>query len=95
MGKRNWLFTSTEIGPQRVGIPRACWCACRLHAMDSYIYLVDVLQRISLHPAKQAIELTPRMWQSLFGDAPLGSDLGTNLMRPPSNRPVTERRPKA
>ena len=43
---------------------------CRLHAVDSYTYLVDVLQRISVHPAKQAIELTPRMWKSLFADAP-------------------------
>ena len=39
---------------------------CRLHEVDPYTYLVDVLQRISVHPATRAIELTPRMWKSLF-----------------------------
>ena len=48
-------------------------------------YLVDVLQRISMHPAKRAIELTPRMWKSLFADAPLRSDLGAHHHDPPSH----------
>ena len=85
MGKRNWLFTSTEIGAQRVGIIQSLLVTCRLHAVDSYTYLVDVLQRISMHPAKQAIELTPRMWKSLFADAPLRSDLGPHHHDPPTH----------
>ena len=48
---------------------------CRLHEVDAYTYLVDVLQRISMHPANRAI-VTPRMWKSLFADDPLRSDLG-------------------
>ena len=58
---------------------------CRLQAVDSYTYLVDVLQRISVHPAKQAIALTPRMWKSLFTNAPLRSDLGPYHHDPPSH----------
>ena len=85
MGKRNWLFTSTEIGAQRVGIIQSLLATCRLHAVDSYTYLGDVLQRISMHPAKQAIELTPRMWKSLFADAPLRSDLGPHHHDPPTH----------
>jgi len=46
-------------------------------------YLVDVLQRISAHPAKRAIELTPRMWKSLFAEAPLRSDLAPHHHDPP------------
>ena len=45
----------------------------------------DVLQRISVHPAKRAIELTPRRWKSLFADAPLRSDLGPHHHEPPSH----------
>ena len=75
-GKRNWLFILSEVGAQRVGIIQSLLVTCRLHAVYSYTYLVDVLQRISLHPASQAIDLTPRMWKSLFADAPLQSDLG-------------------
>ena len=85
LGKRNWLFTSSEVGAQRVGIIQSLLVTCRLHAVGSYTYLVDVLQRISVHPAKQAIELTPRMWKSLFADAPLRSDLGPHHHDPPSH----------
>ena len=85
LGKRNWLFTSSEVGAQRVGIIQSLLVTCRLHAVDSYTYLVDVLQRISVHPANRVIELTPRMWKSLFADAPLRSDLGPHHHDPPSH----------
>ena len=58
---------------------------CRLHELDAYTYLVDVLQRISVHPANRAIELTPRMWKSLLAHAPMRSDLGPNHDDPPSH----------
>ncbi len=85
LGKRNWLFTSSEVGAQRVGIIQSLLVTCRLHAVDPYTYLVDVLQRISAHPAKRAIELTPRMWKSLFADVPMRSDLGPHHHDPPSH----------
>ena len=61
IGKRNWLFASSEVGAQRVGIIQSLLVTCRLHEVDAYTYLIDVLQRISVHPANRAIELTPRM----------------------------------
>ena len=78
-----WLFASSEVGAQRVGIIQSLLVTCRLHEVDAYTYLVDVLQRISVHPAKRAIELTPRMWKSLFADAPMRSDLGARHHDPP------------
>ena len=83
LGKRNWLFASSEVGAQRVGIIQSLLVTCRLHEVDAYTYLVDVLQRISVHPANRAIELTPRMWKSLFADDPLRSDLGPHYHDPP------------
>ena len=83
LGKRNWLFASSEVGAQRVGIIQSLLVTCRLHEVDVYTYLVDVLQRISVHPANRAIELTPRMWKSLFADAPLRSDLAPQNHDPP------------
>jgi len=47
-----------------------------LHGVDPYAYLVDVLQRISLHPARDVVELTPRVWKEKFANNPLESDLG-------------------
>ena len=83
LGKRNWLFASSEVGAQRVGIIQSLLVTCRLHGVDAYTDLVDMLQRISMHPANRAIELTPRMWKSLFADAPLRSDLGPHYHDPP------------
>jgi hypothetical protein len=48
---------------------------CRLHEIDPYDYLVDVLQRIDRHPAAEVEQLTPRLWKQLFADNPLRSDL--------------------
>ena len=76
----------TEIGAQRAGIIQSLLATCRLHpAVDSYTYLVDVLQLIRVHRAKRAIELTPRMWKSLFADDPLRSDLAPHHYNPPSH----------
>ena len=75
MGKKNWLFCWTEIGAERVGIIQSLLVTCKLHGIDPYTYLVDVLQRISIHPASRVIELTPREWKTRFADNPLRSDL--------------------
>jgi hypothetical protein len=43
--------------------------------VDPYTYLVDVLQRISVHPASRVSELTPREWKARFASNPMKSDL--------------------
>jgi hypothetical protein len=48
---------------------------CRLQEINPYHYLVDVLQRVSMHPASKVAELTPRIWKEKFGDNFLTSDL--------------------
>jgi transposase len=75
MGRKNWLFCWSEIGAEQVGIIQSLLSTCRLHDVDPYTYLVDVLQRIALHPAKDAEQLTPRRWKVLYADNPLRSDL--------------------
>ena len=48
---------------------------CRLHGIDPYTWLVDVLQRISTHPARDVAQLTPRLWKGHFADNPMTSDV--------------------
>ena len=74
-GRRNWLFAWTEIGAERVGVIQGLLATCTLQGVDPYTYLVDVLQRVGEHPASRAVELTPRVWRTLFADDPLRSDL--------------------
>lgn len=74
MGKKNWLFCWTEIGAELVGIIQSLLVTCRLHEVNPYDYLVDVLQRIDRHPASEVADLTPRVWKERFADNPLRSD---------------------
>ncbi|MCG8615919.1 MAG: IS66 family transposase, partial [Desulfobacterales bacterium] len=74
-GKKNWLFCWTEIGAKRVAVIQSLLVTCRLQSVDPYTYLVDVLQRMSEHPASRVIELTPREWKTKFADNPMKSDL--------------------
>lgn len=77
MGRKSWLFCWTELGAKHVGIMQSLIVTCRLHGIDPYDYLVDVLQRVGQHPASRVAELTPRLWKQLFADNPLRSPLHT------------------
>ena len=79
MGRRNWLFCWTELGAQQVGIIQSLLVTCKLYGINPHTYLVDVLQRISQHPVRQVLELTPRAWKQHFAANPLHSDLETKL----------------
>jgi transposase len=73
MGRRNWLFCWTEVGARHAGIMQSLITTCRLHDIDPYTYLVDVLQRVGQHPA--LAELTPRLWKQQFAANPQRSDV--------------------
>lgn len=75
MGRRNWLFCWTEVGAEHAGIVQSLIATCRLHDIDPYTYLVDVLQRVGEHSASRVAELTPRLWKQHFAATPLRSDL--------------------
>tara|TARA_B100000678_G_C18050395_1_gene438436 strand:+ start:528 stop:734 length:207 start_codon:yes stop_codon:yes gene_type:complete len=63
------------VGAKDIGILQSLITTCRLHRVNVYDYLVDVLQRIDRHPARDVAALTPRLWQQRFADQPLHSDL--------------------
>ncbi len=75
MGRKNWLFCWTETGAEHVGVVQSLLTTCRLHDIDPYEYLVDVLQRVKTHPPLQMGELTPRRWKELFAQNPKRSVL--------------------
>ncbi len=75
MGKKNWLFAWTELGAEHVGIIQSLICTCKLQGVDPFTYLVDVLQRISMHPASDVESLTPRIWKEKYSQSPMRSDL--------------------
>ena len=75
MGRKNWLFCWTEVGAEYVGHIQSLLVTCKLHGVDPYTYLVDVLQRIDSHPVKDVQLLTPRLWKENFAQNPMRSDI--------------------
>jgi len=75
MGRKNWLFCWTELGAHQVGRVQSLLTTCVLHGVDPHTYLVDVLQRIAIHPQARVAELTPRLWKERFAATPLGSPI--------------------
>lgn len=73
VGRKNWLFCWTEVGARYVGILQSLLATCRLQDVDPYTYLVDVLQRVAIHPASDVAGLTPRLWKERFAADPLRS----------------------
>lgn len=73
MGKKCWLFCWTEAGAEDVAAIQSLLATCRLHGVDCYDYLVDVLQRVAIHPASEVHLLTPRLWKEQFAMNPMRS----------------------
>jgi len=75
LGRKNWMFSWSEVGAEHVGIIQSLLTTCRLQGVRPYTYLVDVLQRIALHPARDVAALTPRRWKARFASHPMRSPL--------------------
>ncbi len=75
LGRKNWMFCWTELGAEHVGLIQSLISTCKLHDINPNTYLTDVLQRISIHPASQVADLTPRLWKEKFASNLLRSVL--------------------
>src|SRR6266581_7504013 len=64
--RKSWNFCWTELGAKHIGIGQSLIVTCRLHGIDPYTYLVDVLKRVGQHPAAHVATLTPRLWKTYF-----------------------------
>ena len=74
-GEKNYLFCWSELGAEQLGILQSLMVTCRLQGVNPYHYLVDVLQRVALHPARDVIDLTPRLWKQKYNQNRLVSDV--------------------
>ncbi|UCD51639.1 MAG: transposase domain-containing protein [Phycisphaerales bacterium] len=53
-----------DAGAERAAIIYSLVATCKLHHIDPFAYLRDVLDRVSTHPASRIAELTPSDWKS-------------------------------
>ena len=78
MGRNNYMFCWSELGAEQLGVLQSLMVTCRLQGINPDTYLVDVLQRVSQHPAKGVLDLTPRIWKDKFSGHFLTSELANN-----------------
>ncbi len=61
--KKNWLFFGSEEAGQRSAVMYTLIENCRMHGMDPYAYLKDVLERLPTMTNQQVGELAPLNWK--------------------------------
>lgn len=64
IGKKNYLFFGAEEAGQRNAIVYTLIANCRLHQVEPYEYLKDILTRLPSATNQQLAELTPKNWKA-------------------------------
>lgn len=65
LGRKNWLFIGSEAAAHRTMVLLTLVQTCKAHQVDPFVYLRDVIDRVSTHPMSRIDELTPRRWKEL------------------------------
>ncbi|MCB9913470.1 MAG: transposase [Planctomycetes bacterium] len=63
LGKKNWLFFGSPEAGQRSAVIYTLIENCRMHGVEPYAYLKDVLTRLPTTTNRQVAQLTPLNWQ--------------------------------
>ena len=64
VGRKNWLFAGSPRGAQAAATAYTLIMSCKELDVPVRDYLVDVLDRVSTHPAARVRELTPHAWKA-------------------------------
>lgn len=62
VGRKNWMFCASETGARAACIFYSLIASCKLHGIEPFDYLVDILNRIGDHSQLQLHELLPGKW---------------------------------
>ena len=63
LGRKNYLFAGSHAAAQRIAVFYSLLGSCKLHNIEPYSYLKDVLERLPDHPINQIDDLLPHRWQ--------------------------------
>lgn len=59
LGRKNYLFAGSHEAAKRSGMLYSLLGTCKMHGIEPYTWLKDVLQRIATHPINKVQELLP------------------------------------
>jgi transposase len=63
LGRKNFLFVGTEVAGSNLAGLQTVIATCKLHGVNPYEYIRDVIIRVQSHPASRLDELLPFNWK--------------------------------
>ncbi len=63
IGRKNYLFAGSHEAAQRAAMIYSLFATCRLHSINPYNWLKDVLERTPSYDVKNLAELLPQNWK--------------------------------
>lgn len=63
VGRKNWLFAATDGGAERACVFYSLIASCKLHGLNPWEYLRDVLPLVGGYPARNVLDLSPKAWK--------------------------------
>lgn len=66
IGRKNWLFAGSHDGAKRSALLYSLIGTCKMHEVEPYEYLNDVLNRIQEYPKENLHHLLPDLWKKFF-----------------------------
>ena len=68
IGRKNYLFAGSHEAAQRAAMMYSFFNTCRLHKINPYEWLKDVLERMHLYSSSNLHELLPQNWAKFRKD---------------------------
>ena len=65
IGRKNYLFAGSDRGARHAALMYSLLGTCKLHDVEPFAYLRDVIARIPEHKANRLTELLPQNWRPL------------------------------
>lgn len=65
LGRKNWLFAGSDRGGRAAAVAFSLIQTCKLHGVEPFAYLADVLRRLPSHSINRVAELLPFRWRTV------------------------------
>jgi transposase len=62
VGRKGWMFYGSDVHAQAAAAIFSILASCRLHKLEPWKYLDEVLRLLPYWPADRYIELAPKNW---------------------------------
>ncbi len=81
VGRKNWLFVGSDEAGEVNATFVSLVASCRLHGIEPWSYLRDLLCLLPSWPKRRVLELAPANWQQTFEQPDTQERLGANVYR--------------